>query len=98
MRLHDADALDMLAPMFSRKESTPDPRGVSGSRGFIRVEFALIVSLGTAAIFFGAGCQLVEDVTHPLPLSFMFVWLFGAGLWFAISVVRHAECLAIKLC
>ena len=97
IRLHDADALDMLALMFPRKEFKADPTGVIGSRSFIRVEFALIVSLGTAAIFFGAGSQLVEDVTHPLLLAIMFVWLFGAVLWSAISVVRHAECIAIKL-
>src|SRR6266853_3355314 len=97
IRLHDADALDMLALMFPRKEFKADPTGVIGSRGFIRVEFALIVSLGTAAIFFGAGSQLVEDVTHPLLLAIMFVWLFGAVLWSAISVVRHADCIAIKL-
>src|SRR5207237_534294 len=27
----------------------------------------------------------------------MFVWLFAAILWSAISVVRHADCIAIKL-
>src|SRR6266403_2211456 len=97
IRLHDADALDMLALMFPRKEFKADPTGVIGSRSFIRGEFALIVSLGTAAIFFGAGSQLVEDVTHPLLLAIMFVWLFGAVLWSAISVVRHADCIAIKL-
>src|SRR6266436_2313893 len=97
IRLYDADALDMLALMFPRKEFKADPTGVIGSRSFIRVEFALIVSLGTAAIFFGAGSQLVEDVTHPLLLAIMFVWLFGAVLWSAISVVRHADCVAIKL-
>src|SRR5438477_12148117 len=97
MRLHDAEALDMVALMFPSNESKPDPRSVTGSRGFIRVEFALIVSLGTAAIFFGAGNQLLEDVTHPLLLAIMFVWLFATILWSAISVVRHADCIAIKL-
>jgi len=96
IRLHDADALDMLALMFPRKEFKADPTGVIGSRGFIRVEFALIVSLGTAAIFFGAGSQLVEDVTHPLLLAIIFVWLFVILLWSAVSVVRHADCLAVK--
>ncbi len=87
----------MLAPMSPGKELKPDARSVTGFRAFIRIEFGMLIGLGTAAIFFGIGTWLVEDVTHPLLLAIMFVWLFAAILWSAISVVRHADCLAIKL-
>src|SRR5881227_1984440 len=90
MRLHGADALDMLAAMSPGKEPKPNARGVTGFRDFIRVEFALIVSLGTVAIFLGAGSQLVEDIAHPVWLGIVFLWLFVVLLWSAMSVVRHA--------
>src|SRR6266446_10930387 len=96
MRLHDADTLDMLAPMSARKESKPDAKSVTGFRAFMRVESALVISLGTAAIFFGLGNGVVEDITHPLGLVGIFLWLFAVILWSAISVVRHADSLAIK--
>jgi Ca2+:H+ antiporter len=34
---------------------------------------------------------------HALPLLGVFVWLFAVILWSAMCVVRHADCLAIKL-
>ena len=82
--------------MSPRKEPKPDARGVTGLRAFIRVEFALIVSLATVAIFLGAGSRLVENIAHPFWLWFVFFWLLGVVLWSAMSVVRHADCLAIK--
>ena len=63
----------------------------------IRGEFPLLVGLATAAIFFAAGNQLVEIIGHPVALIGIFVWLFAVIFWSAISVVRHADCLAIKL-
>jgi Ca2+:H+ antiporter len=86
----------MLAPVSARKESKPDAKSVSGFRAFMRVESALVISLGTAAIFFGLGNRVVEDITHPLGLVVIFLWLFVVILWSAISVVRHADSLAIK--
>ena len=62
----------------------------------VRGEFALLVGLGTAVIFFGTGSRLVEIITHPVALTAVFVWLFVVILWSATSVVRHADCLAIK--
>src|SRR5881398_2545235 len=96
MRLHEADALDMLAAMSPGKEPKPNARGVTGFRGFIRVEFALIVSLGTVAIFLGADSRLVENIAHPVWLGTVFLWLFVVLLWSAMSVVRHADYLAVK--
>ena len=63
----------------------------------IRVEFPLLIGLVTAAIFVAVGSRLNELTTHALPLLGVFVWLFGVILWSAICVVRHADCLAIKL-
>ena len=63
----------------------------------IRAEFPLLVGLGTAAIFVAVGSDLNELTTRALPLLGVFVWLFAVILWSAMCVVRHADCLAIKL-
>src|SRR5438874_8795046 len=86
----------MLAAMSPGKEPKPNARSVTGFRGFIRVEFGLIVSLGTVAIFLGAGSRLVENIAHPVWLGIVFLWLFVVLLWSAMSVVRHADYLAVK--
>jgi Ca2+:H+ antiporter len=65
--------------------------------GAIRAEFPLLIGLVTVAIFFAAGSQLVEIIAHPARLISVFIWLFAVILWSAMCVVRHAECLAIKL-
>ena len=87
----------MLAPM-SRKAQPIDQAKSAGHLGnAISGEFALLIGLGTAAIFFAAGSQLVEIVAHPAAMIVVFLWLFAVILWSAICVVRHADCLAIKL-
>ena len=86
----------MLAPMSGKTESDPDAKSATGFRAFIRSEFVLIISLGSIAIFFGTGSRLVEIITHPVGLVVIFLWLFVVVLWSAMSVVRHAESLAIK--
>jgi len=63
----------------------------------IRTEFPLLIGLVTGAIFFAAGSQLVEIIAHPARLIGVFIWLFAVILWSAMCVVRHAECLAVKL-
>jgi Ca2+:H+ antiporter len=63
----------------------------------IRAEFPLLVGLGTAAIFLAVGSDLNELTTHALPLLGVSVWLFAVILFSAMCVVRHADCLAIKL-
>ncbi len=82
----------MLAPM----PSNAGAKSVTGFRGFVRAESPLVISLATAAIFFVTGSRLVENIAHPFWLLVIFLWLFVAVLWSAISVVRHADCLAIK--
>ena len=67
------------------------------SRNPISSEFPLLIGFGTAAIFLAAGSQFVELVAHPVAMVVVFLWLFAVILWSAICVVRHADCLAIKL-
>jgi Ca2+:H+ antiporter len=91
-RLHDSDTVDMIA-LVSVHRNGKRPRDFSA---FIRAELSLFVGLGTAAIFFGTGNRLVEIIAHPVALVVVFLWLFAVILWSAVSVARHADCLAIK--
>jgi len=63
----------------------------------MRSEFPLLIGLTTAAVFVAVGSQLSDLTTRALPLLAIFVGLFAVILWSAICVVRHADCLAIKL-
>src|SRR5437762_2357162 len=63
---------------------------------FVRAEYPFFMGLATAVTFLALGNQILEDVAHPLVLGVVFVVLLGAVLWSAVSVVRHADCLAIK--
>jgi Ca2+:H+ antiporter len=80
---------------MSEKEKT-GVRKAGSWLAVIRAELALIFGMLTAAIFFGTGNRLVEIIGHPVALIVVFLWLFAAILWSAISVVRHADCLAVK--
>ena len=75
-------------------QQAKNPQRLSGA---IRAEFPLLIGLVTVAIFFAAGSQLVEIIAHPARLIGVFIWLFAVILWSAMCVVRHAECLAVKL-
>ena len=86
----------MLAPMSGKTEPAREAKTAEGFVGILRAEFALLISLGTIAFFFGTGSRVVEDIAHPLLLVLIFFWLFAVILWSAISVVRHADALAIK--
>src|SRR5213075_2219098 len=68
----------------------------NGLGSLLRSEFSLIIGVITAAIFLWFGSRLVENLEHPGAVGVVFLWLFVAVLWSAISVVRHADCLAIK--
>jgi Ca2+:H+ antiporter len=80
---------------MSEKQKT-GARKAGGWVGVIRAELALIFGAVTAAIFLWAGSALIEIIGHPVALIVVFLWLFAAILWSAISVVRHADCLAVK--
>jgi Ca2+:H+ antiporter len=86
----------MLAPMSPEKEFDADEKNTKGFWALIRSEFALIIGLGTVVFFFWIGNQMVESITYPFRLAAILLWLFAVILWSAISVVRHADCLAIK--
>ena len=73
-----------------------DGKSVRDFSTFIRAELSLVVGVGTAAIFLGTGNRLVEIIMHPVALMVVFLWLFAVILWSAVSVVRHADCLAVK--
>ena len=73
-----------------------DGKSVRDFSTFIRAELSLFVGVGTAAIFLGTGNRLVEIIMHPVALIAVFLWLFAVILWSAVSVVRHADCLAVK--
>jgi Ca2+:H+ antiporter len=86
----------MLAHMSGKAEQTHQAKSAQQLGDAIRGEFVLFIGLGTAAIFWGTGTRLVEIVAHPVALTVVFLWLFAVILWSAVSVVRHADCLAIK--
>lgn len=66
--------------------------------GLMRAEYPFLIGLTTVAIFLTVGRTRLEEITaHVFPLAGVFVWLFGVILWSAVRVVRHADCLAIKL-
>src|SRR4029453_1268609 len=83
----------MLAPMSAKTKSNAEAKN---SPSIMRAEFALLIGVGTAAIFLGTGSRLVEIIRHPVVLAVIFLWLFVVILWSATSVVRHADCLAVK--
>jgi len=60
-------------------------------------EAPLAFIAGTAAAFLTFGKDWLADLSDPLWLGLMFLWLFVTILWAAINVVRQADCLAIRL-
>src|SRR4029077_140040 len=87
----------MLAPMSGKAKPSDQASGTRSLGGNIRGEFPFLVGLATVAIFWGTGSQLVEIIAHPVTLIVVFVWLFVIILWSAVSVARHADCLAVRL-
>jgi len=86
-------ALDKLRAMGTSINAS---RSARGFRSFLHAEFPLFIGLASAAIFLALGSGALEDVDHPLALAGVFVSLFVVVLWSAISVVRHADGLALK--
>jgi Ca2+:H+ antiporter len=77
-------------------KSKRNERKRNGLGSLTRSELSLIIGVVTAVIFLWSGSRLVENLEHPRVVGVVFLWLFVAVLWSAISVVRHADCLAIK--
>ena len=76
--------------------STNVAKSAKGFSSFLRAEFPLIIGLASAAFFLAIGSGAVEEVDHPLALAGVSVWLLIGVLWSAISVVRHADGLALR--
>jgi Ca2+:H+ antiporter len=87
----------MLRRMSAKADAIRQAKNTQQFGSAIRAEFPLLVGLGTAAIFVAVGSDLNDLTTRALPLLGIFVWLFAVILWSAMCVVRHADCLAIKL-
>ena len=87
----------MVARMSGKIKPSHQPKSVNHFGDALRREFPLLIGFGTAAIFFAAGNQFIELAGHPVAMIIVFLWLFAVILWSAICVVRHADCLAIKL-
>jgi Ca2+:H+ antiporter len=83
--------------MSGKAKPSRQANNVQPFRDTIRSEFALFIGFGTVAIFWGTGSRLVEIIAHPVALIVVFLWLFVIILWSAVSVVRHADCLAVRL-
>jgi Ca2+:H+ antiporter len=83
--------------MSAKADAIQHPKNTQQLGSAIRAEFPLLIGLGTVAIFLVVGSALNELTTHALPLLGVFAWLFAVILWSAMCVVRHADCLAIKL-
>lgn len=96
-RLHGPRAPHMLPRMSAKTDAIQQTKNTPQSANAIRTEFPLLIGFGTVASFLVIGSHLNEITTHALPLVGVFVLLFAVILWSAMCVVRHADCLAIKL-
>jgi Ca2+:H+ antiporter len=65
--------------------------------GLARREWFLAVSLLTSIVFLGFGEDLFKLLENPFWLAIIFMWLFSVVLGSALSVVRHADHLAVRL-
>ncbi|MEM8955439.1 MAG: calcium:proton antiporter [Verrucomicrobiota bacterium] len=65
--------------------------------GFWREEAGLWAGATTTAVFYVFGKSWLSDFSNGWVAGALFLWLFIAIMWLAFGVVRHAECLAIRL-
>ncbi len=85
--------LDNIPAMSTVTPSGQTPAG----RSFLRREIALFVGLASAGLFFFLGGRMEASASRGTGLVVLvLVWLFVVVLWSAISVVRHADSLALK--
>ncbi|MEM8885556.1 MAG: calcium:proton antiporter [Planctomycetota bacterium] len=63
----------------------------------IRSELQIVAGVATAALFVVFGASWLSDLSSPWWVGAMFVWIFAVMLWSSFGVVRHADCLAIRL-
>lgn len=70
---------------------------MSGFWNTLKREACFSAGAATTVIFFLAGNDLLQASSNLAMQMFYFLWLFGVMLWCAFGVVRHADCLAVKL-
>lgn len=63
-------------------------------RPFLRREAAGLLGLLSVVLLNTAGKGLLAGLPSPWDVAALFLWLFPLMLWCAVSVVRHADCLA----
>jgi Ca2+:H+ antiporter len=79
---------------FAFPISGPAPNGFwRRARG----EWFLVIAAGSVAALALFENSLFSQLSNPLVLSGVLVWLFGVVLWSSLAVVRHAEDLAERL-
>ncbi len=69
----------------------------AGNDSPLRSELRMLVPLATALVFLVLGHGWEEVFPHWLPSALIFAWLFAMIIVGAVSVVRHADGLAILL-
>lgn len=88
----------MLRRMSAKADVIQQAKKAQQPSSLMRAEYPFLIGLATVAIFLTVGKTQLEEITiQVLPLAGVFVWLFAMILWSAVCVVRHADCLAIKL-
>ena len=68
-----------------------------GDLPLLRQEWTLLASIATTVLFILFGRSWLADLSNPLWLAFILLWLFIVILLSAFAIVRHAESLAIIL-
>lgn len=63
----------------------------------LKSESSLLAIVVTTLLFLLFGGLWLSDLSADILTSILFVWLFGVMLWSSFGVVKHADCLAIKL-
>src|SRR5689334_11625434 len=83
--------------MSAKAEAIEKAKNAQQPSSVMRVEYPFLIGVATVATFLVLGSRLEEITVHVFSLVGVFVWLFAIILWSAMCVVRHADCLAIKL-
>jgi len=67
------------------------------TESLIRSEASLWVGAVTTGLFVFFGDDWLSDFSNPFKSAALFIWLFAVIFALAFNVVRHADCLAVKL-
>ena len=70
---------------------------VSAMLDTLRQEKALWLSVASATVFATFGDHWFDDLSHLGTVAVLFTWLFAVIMWSAFAIVRHADCLAVRL-